>query len=150
MRIGHAHLKVRDLEIATAFYQQTLGLSVRESIGQAYVFMSGTDAHHELALQSVGAEARTPGRYDTGLFHLAFEVPDRAALAARYLRIRELGIQVVPVDHRISWALYFSDPDGNGVEIYCDTRSDDDGSRLWHGADRPLTEERLLAEHRNA
>jgi catechol 2,3-dioxygenase len=144
-KIGHAHVKVRDVERATAFYSRFLGLQVRERFGDRFVFMSGTDSHHELALQNVGSEARAPGRFDIGLFHVAFEVPDKQTLASSYQNLMESEVAVAPVDHRISWALYFSDPDGNGVELYCDTRKDDDGTDLWQGNDRPLTPEMLLA-----
>ena len=43
-----------------------------------------------------------------------------------------------PVDHLISWALYFSDPDGNGLELYLDRRCKaPGGAQLWHGCNRP-------------
>jgi len=144
-RIGHAHLKVRDVERAAAFYERFLGLRVRERVGGRFVFMSGTDVHHELALQEVGSAARGPGRLDVGLFHVAFEVAGRPALASRYRALVEAGVSVALVDHRISWAIYFSDPDGNGLEIYCDTRTEEDGADLWEGRDRPLAPDELLA-----
>lgn len=145
MKIGHAHLKVRDLERSVRFYQDAFGLKVRERIA-GFVFMSGTDMHHEIALQEVGPHARLPGRFDVGLFHVAFEVPDKHALAERYRYLVEHGMRVAAVDHRISWALYFSDPDGNGLEIYCDTRDDPNGAHDWRGGDRLLTEEMMMAE----
>jgi catechol 2,3-dioxygenase len=80
-KIGHVHIKVRDVDRAVEFYSRFLGLRVRERVGDQFVFMSDTDAHHELALQSVGPQAATPGRFDVGLFHVAFEVPDKQTLA---------------------------------------------------------------------
>jgi catechol 2,3-dioxygenase len=145
MRIGHAHLKVRDLERATAFYERFLGLEVRERLPDRYVFMSGGPLHHELALQRVPPDARLPGRYDVGLFHIAFEVPDKASFARAYRTLEEAGVPVALVDHRISWAMYFADPDGNGLEIYCDTRSEPDGVELWEASDRPLSAKQVLA-----
>lgn len=146
MKIGHAHLKVRDSQVSAAFYERVLGLTVRERVGRHFIFMSGTEVHHEIALQEVGAGASSPGRWDAGLFHVAFEVPDKRALANCYQTLVNLRIPVVMIDHRISWALYFSDPDGNGLEVYCDTRSEPDGVELWEGIDRPLSPKRLLAE----
>lgn len=148
MKIGHAHLKVRNLERSTQFYQEVFGLKIRERIGH-FVFMSGTDMHHEIALQEVGGDARLPGRFDVGLFHVAFEVPDKRSLADRYRFLIERGIRAVAVDHRISWAIYFSDPDGNGLEIYCDTRKEADGAEDWTEGDRLLTEEMVMAELSN-
>ena len=57
----------------------------------------------------------------------------------------EAGISVVAVDHYISWAMYFDDPDGNGLEIYCDTRTQPGGRQLWHGDNAPLENETILA-----
>lgn len=144
MKIGHAHIKVRDVGVAERFYHDALGLETRERVG-GFVFMSGTEMHHEIALQEVGSAGRLPGRFDVGLFHVAFEVPDRSALARCYRRLTEIGIRPVTVDHRISWAIYFDDPDGNGLEVYCDTRSER-GIGRWDGVDEPLTEEQLMAQ----
>ena len=145
-KIGHVHLKVRDLERSVAFYSRFLGLGVTEPVGRRFVFMSGTDVHHEVALQEVGKGATTPDRGQVGLYHVAFEVPDKRQLAEALRRLSESGLQVATVDHRISWAMYFQDPDGNGLELYCDTRGEADGAELWDGLDRPLTPEMLLVE----
>jgi len=145
MRIGHVHLKVRNLQQSIAFYQDALGLAVTERLGDALAFLSAGALHHELALQAVGPGAGRPGRADTGLYHVAFEVPDRPALAAVYQALRHAGVAVHPVDHRISWALYFNDPDVNGVEVYWDTRATAQGVTRWDGIDRPLTEQQLGA-----
>ncbi len=144
-KIGHAHIKVRDLDRAVAFYQRHVGLSVKERIGERFVFMTGGTKHHELALQEVGPAAPVPPAFGTGLFHVAFEVPSKVELAASYRRLRDDGVPVATVDHRISWAIYFSDPDGNGLELYCDTRAEPDGVDLWEGVDRALEPVRLLS-----
>lgn len=146
IEIGHAHLKVRDLDRSVEFYQRFLGMEVRERIGNRYVFMSGGDAHHQLAIQGVGREAPAPHPTSTGLYHIAFELSDSRALAEHYKRLIDAGVAVVAVDHRISWAIYFSDPDDNGLELYWDSRRQPDGAELWQGQDRPLGRERLLAE----
>jgi catechol 2,3-dioxygenase len=78
-----------------------------------------------------------------GLFHVAFEVDDRAGFVEAYDRLVDAGIPVAIVDHRISWAMYFSDPDGNGLEIYWDTRDQPGGVAIWEGRDRPLDLERM-------
>ncbi len=138
MTIGHVHLKIRDLKRSIAFYRQYLGMEVTESLGHRFVFMSAGKSHHELALQEVGMQAATPAPHDVGLYHMAFEVPDREALAATYQKLTEAGVPVYPVDHRISWAIYFNDPDSNGVEVYWDTRQTEHGVDRWEGVDRPL------------
>jgi catechol 2,3-dioxygenase len=133
----------RDLEDAVGFYERFLGMKVREEIAGHLVFLSRSDVHHELALQRVPAAAQNPGRYDVGLFHVAFEVDDRAGFVEAYDRLVDAGIPVAIVDHRISWAMYFSDPDGNGLEIYWDTRDQPGGVAIWEGRDRPLDLERM-------
>ena len=143
MKIGHVHLKVRNLPRSIEFYQRYLDMKVTEKLADSFVFLSGDDMHHQLALQEVGMQAVTPARHDVGLYHVAFEVPDRQALAATYRKLREGGVTAYPIDHRISWAIYFSDPDGNGVEVYWDTRKTSHGAGIWHGMDRPLSEQQL-------
>lgn len=137
MTIGHAHLKVRDLERAITFYGELLGLAVTERV-ENYAFLSATGRHHELALQEVGPNAATPPRGGVGLYHIAFEVENRAELDAVHQKLQAVGLPVTAVDHGISEALYFDDPDGNGVEIYRDTRSEPNGAPLWLGVTRPL------------
>lgn len=145
MKLGHAHLKVRDLDNAIAFYTQFLGLRVVERIGEQYAFLSGGERHHEIALQNVGMNAPMPSSHATGLYHIAFEVPDRAAFAEAYRNLMAAGVDVVTVDHLISWAIYFSDPDGNGLEIYWDKRQEPDGQSLWRGRNLQLRADKILA-----
>jgi len=145
MKIGHVHLKIRNLRQSVTFYREFLGMEITEQLGESFVFMSAGSMHHELALQEVGSDAARPKRYDVGLYHVAFEVPDRNALATIYQKLRGAGVPVSLVDHRISWALYFSDPDGNGIEVYWDTRETEHGARIWEGRDRSLTVSQLSA-----
>ena len=60
-------------------------------------------------------------------------------------RQAEAGVAVAAVNHFISWAIYFDDPDGNGLEIYWDTRHEPGGAALWHGANAPLSAATILA-----
>lgn len=130
--VGHVHLKVRDLDRAVDFYAAALGLDVTERHAD-YAFLSweqpeaGAERrrHHDVALQAVGPDAEGPGT-GVGLYHAAFEVDSAEALRATYERLRERGVPVSPVDHGISRALYFEDPDGNGLEVYRDTRAERD------------------------
>ncbi|MGJ3242051.1 MAG: VOC family protein [Opitutales bacterium] len=141
MRIGHTHLKVRDLEKSVGFYKRYLRLEERERIGETFSFLSGTDMHHEIALQQLGASASSPRPDTVGLYHVAFEAKSKDELRQLYERLVADGIPHVLVDHRISVAIYFADPDQNGLEVYQDTRSEVNGSRLWQGIDRPISAE---------
>lgn len=144
-KIGHTHLKVRDLDRAIAFYTRFFTLKLIERVGDWYAFLSGGQFHHEIALQNVGPDAPQPAAASVGLYHVAFEVPDRRSFALAYQSLTEAGVRVALVDHLISWAMYFDDPDGNGLEIYWDTRYEPGGQTLWHGRNLPLPEEKLLA-----
>ena len=144
-KIGHAHLKVRDLDRAVAFYERFLRLRVTERVGDHYVFMTGGDFHHEIALQRVAADAPAPAPHGVGLYHVAFEVPSKRAFAEAFQALREAGVRVGAVDHFISWAMYFDDPDGNGLEIYWDTRGEPGGKPLWRGENEDLSPEQVLA-----
>ena len=143
--IGHAHLFVRDLARSVAFYKDYLGLQVTEITGETTAFLTSGAAHHELALSALGMAALDPAPQSVGLFHLAFDVPDKRRFALAYSKLTEGGITVSPVDHKIGWGAYFKDPDGNLLEIYCDTRREPDGEGLWGGQNRPLAGERILA-----
>ncbi len=143
MKIGHVHLKIRNLQRSIDFYSNYLDMKVIERLADKFVFMSAGKMHHELALQEVGEDAPLPKKHAVGLYHVAFEVPDKKSLVETYQKLKKGGVTVYPVDHRISWALYFNDPDGNGVEAYWDTRGTEHGVDLWEGTDRPLTEWQL-------
>jgi catechol 2,3-dioxygenase len=130
--LGHVHLKVRDVERAVSFYTDVFDLAITERVGR-YAFLSFGDHHHDVALQGVGADAPAPGP-GVGLYHAAFEVESADELRAVYETLEERGVDVSPVDHRISKALYFDDPSGNGLEVYLDTRDADDED--WEGTNR--------------
>jgi catechol 2,3-dioxygenase len=122
VRIGHVHLKVADLERAIAFYHGVLGFDVTQRYGSQAAFLSAGGYHHHIGLntwESQGGSPPAPGT--TGLYHVAILYPTRAALADALRRLIAAGIPLEGAsDHGVSEALYLSDPDGNGVELYWD------------------------------
>ncbi len=133
-RIGHVHLKVADLERAIAFYCDVLGFELVQRMGDQAAFVSAGGYHHHIGLNTWNSKGGTPpAPHHTGLFHLAILYPERAALADALLRLREAGVRLEGAsDHAVSEALYLSDPDGNGVELYWD-RPEADWPRLPNG-----------------
>ena len=121
-RIGHVHLKVSDLERALAFYVGVLGFALLQRFGSQAAFISAGGYHHHIGLntwESRGGKPPAPGA--TGLFHLAVLYPTRADLADALRRLSDAGIPLDGAsDHGVSEALYLSDPDANGVELYWD------------------------------
>ena len=144
MKLGHVHLKVKELERSVAFYTDMFDLEVTERLGDRFAFLTGNEMHHTLALQALGEGALNAPPKTVGLFHVAFEVPTKETFAESYRELKRQGVEVFTIDHLISWAMYFDDPDGNGLEIYVDTRSEDDGAKSWQGNNRPLREEQIL------
>jgi catechol 2,3-dioxygenase len=142
-QLGHAHLYVRTLDRSIDFYARVLGLSLTERIGDALAFLSSTAQHHTLALQALGESALPPLERSVGLYHVAFELPSTAALKEALVRLDDHGTRWQAVDHGISWAVYFDDPDGNGLELYIDRRHHPDGRKEWGGMSARLPRERI-------
>ena len=121
-RIGHIHLKVADLDRALQFYHGILGFDIQQRYGDQAVFLGAGGYHHHIALntwESLGGNPPPPGH--TGLYHTAILFPDRASLGAAVKRVMAAGITLDgAADHGVSEAVYLSDPDGNGVELYRD------------------------------
>jgi catechol 2,3-dioxygenase len=145
VKLGHVHLKVRDLDAAVEFYVALLGMRVTEHIGGRFAFLSFGDAHHDLALQALGAGAPGPAFDAVGLSHVAFELPDRQAFAEAWQRLAAMRREASAADHRIAWSIYCADPAGNGVELYVDTRAELDGASAWRGASVPLDDAAIVA-----
>ncbi len=133
-RIGHVHLKVSDLERSVAFYRDVLGFDVTSRYGDHAAFLSAGGYHHHIGLNTWDSEGGArPASGTTGLFHLAIVYPTEAALATALKRVIAAGVQLEGAsDHGVSKAIYFDDPDGNGIEIYWD-RAEADWPRLSDG-----------------
>lgn len=125
-RIGHVHLKVSNLDRALGFYVGVLGFQLMQRYGTQAAFISAGGYHHHIGLntwESLGGPPPPPGT--TGLFHTAVLYPTRADLADALRRLIEAGIELDGAsDHGVSEALYLSDPDRNGVELYWDRPAD--------------------------
>jgi catechol 2,3-dioxygenase len=117
--MGAVRLNVSDVARSRAFYEQALGLRAIELDSGAIALAAGEGR----ALVELYGDSSAPklDRRATGLFHLAVLVPSRRDLA---LALQRLATARWPLDgasdHLVSEALYLSDPDGNGIEIYRD------------------------------
>ena len=120
--IGHVHLRVADLERSLKFYRDILGFEVTAWYDDQAVFLSAGGYHHHIGLNTWGSKNGTPPpKGHTGLYHLAILLPDRKELAKLVKRVKDTNYLIDDAeDHGVSEAIYLHDPDGNGVELYCD------------------------------
>lgn len=125
LRWSHAFVHVADMDAMVGFYADVLGFEVTDTgeVGGAPVtFMSQVETdHHQLAFLERPAEdgAALPNRVG----HFAFRVESLEDVKAMHDRLtaddRVQGI--APVTHGNAWSVYFADPEGNGIEVFCDT-----------------------------
>jgi catechol 2,3-dioxygenase len=149
--IGHVHLKVSDIDRALDFYVGILGFEEQARMGDQAAFVSAGGYHHHIGLNTWESKGGSPPPAGTtGLYHFAIRFPTRAALAEAVKGVVDAGIRIGGSDHGVSEAVYFADPDGNGIELYWDRPQEEwprtpDGSRVAMYS-RPLDLQGLLAE----
>lgn len=114
--IGRVTLQVSDLERSVAFYEGLLGFRVIERTSDVVLLGPGSTV---LVVLRAGA-TRPLGVRRLGLFHFAILLPDRPALGRCLTHLSAAGVPLGASDHLVSEALYLSDPDGLGIEIYRD------------------------------
>jgi len=121
-RIGHVHLKVANLQRALDFYCGVLGFELTQRYAEEAAFVSAGGYHHHIGLNTwESRDGSSPPKGTTGLYHFAILYPTRAALADALRRLMQANISLEGAsDHGVSEALYLSDPDGNGIELYWD------------------------------
>ena len=145
LRNGAATLRVADLARATAFYRETLGLVPGD--GQpGRTVLCARDGVPLLVLRETPGARHVPRA--AGLYHFAVLLPSRADLGRALKRLIDTGTRFGQSDHLVSEALYLSDPDGNGIELYRDRPR---SQWTWHGgmvemAVDPLDLDSLLEE----
>lgn len=123
VHVGRAHLVVRDLDTMASFYEQALGLKRIEQSASGVELGAGERVL--LTLTTRGDAAPAP-RNAAGLFHNAFLMPDRAELAHWLAHAAQLGLPFDGAsDHLVSEAIYLSDPEGNGIEVYRDRKPEE-------------------------
>jgi len=122
VRIGHVHLKVANLQRALDFYCGVLGFELTQRYGEEAAFVSAGGYHHHIGLNTwESRDGSPPPKGATGLYHFAILYPTRAALADALRRLMQANISLEGAsDHGVSEALYLSDPDRNGIELYWD------------------------------
>ncbi|MGO3250342.1 MAG: VOC family protein [Microbacterium gubbeenense] len=117
--MGPVTLRVADLDAMTRYYTQAVPLTVLTAVGPMVVLGRGTDP---VVILEHAPELRRASPRDAGLFHTAIVFNTESALAAAVASVarRAPGTFTGSADHLVSKAFYFTDPEGNGVELYWD------------------------------
>src|SRR5262245_59524030 len=118
-RIGRVRLQVSDLTRSLAYYTDVLGFTVSMREGDIAV-LATTDAVPLVELQERKGSRPVPRHGRLGLYHFAILLPDRQALGRFLAHLAEVGAYAASADHLVSEAIYLTDPDGLGIEVYAD------------------------------
>jgi catechol 2,3-dioxygenase len=147
-RPGAVRLQVSDLERSLEFYRRVLGLSVVGRRHREIELGAAGDSTALVVLVERPGVRPVPRPAALGLYHFAILLPDRASLAAFVVHLADIGTHAGMSDHAVSEAIYLSDPDGLGIEVYADRPRS-----AWEHRDRqivmttrPLNVRALLAE----
>jgi len=145
--VGEVNLKVLDLQKMTRFYQEFIGFRVLERSDDRTVLTA--DGKTPLLTLERPADVVPRAERTAGLYHFAILLPSRADLSAFLRHLLESDYPMGAADHAVSEALYISDPEGNGIEVYRDRPSSewtwDDNNRV-HMVTDPLDVRGILAE----
>jgi len=146
VHIGAVGMEVRDLDCVTAYYRDTLGLTVQERTGQVARLSVGGVVLLELIHKP---DALPDDPREAGLYHTAFLMPTRADLARWILHAAKNHVPFTGAsDHDVSEAIYLDDPEGNGVEVYSDRPREKwrrDGKFIFQKTD-PLDIDAIIRE----
>jgi catechol 2,3-dioxygenase len=120
LSVAHVELNVLGLGRMLTFYHDLLGFSVVAEDAYSAQLAPAPGAAPILTLSAPPDLQRQP-QFSTGLYHVAYRFPDRRSLATTLLRVAASRWPLQGAsDHRVSEAIYFADPEGNGIEIYRD------------------------------
>ncbi|MFC9357910.1 VOC family protein [Rhodococcus sp. NPDC057014] len=117
-------INVYDIKKMEKFYTEVIGLVVTDrGVGKNFkadlVFMSvNPDTHHQVALAS-GRDVNSPR---STINQISFSLESLDELREMYRAVRDYGVDALkPLNHGVSWSVYFFDPEGNTVELYVDS-----------------------------
>ncbi|HSP23292.1 MAG TPA: VOC family protein [Planococcus sp. (in: firmicutes)] len=127
--VGEVGLKVLDINGMVEFYRDIIGFEVLEKSADSAVL--GAGGKSLLRLEGVDGLQGKDQRY-AGLYHFAILLPSREDLGRILIHLHNKGARLGSSDHLVSEALYLSDPEGNGIEIYRDREPED---WIWNGSE---------------
>ncbi|HIB13376.1 MAG TPA: glyoxalase [Dehalococcoidia bacterium] len=134
-KVGHVVLKVRDLEKSAEWYSRVLGMEIMTRAKDfPMIFLSFGNQHHDIALMKAPDGAEMGG---LGLAHVAMQINGgEEKLRQLYGRLLSAGVSINHVwEHSVSRSVYFLDPDGIELEIFCETMGLEQGMEVMRGSD---------------
>jgi catechol 2,3-dioxygenase len=120
LRLGPVRLQVADLDRSIGYYERVVGLRTLQSTPVRATLAAPGDDTPLVELDELRGATPVPRRGRLGLYHFALLLPDRASLGRFVAHLRALGEPAGSADHLVSEALYLTDPDGLGIEVYAD------------------------------
>ena len=132
-RIGRVRLQVSDIDRSVAYYEQVLGMRAISRVNDTVQLGAHGDDHILLELVEKRDARQVPRRGLLGLYHFAVLLPDRASLGRFIAHLNDIGAYAGMSDHLVSEAVYLTDPDGLGIEVYADRPRES-----WKLVDRQL------------
>jgi catechol 2,3-dioxygenase len=120
---SEVNIKVKDLDYALTFYQNIIGFKVLEKTNRKAVLT--TDGKTPLVTLEQPENVIAKEERMSGLYHFAILLPSRADLSVFLRHFLGTGYPLGAADHYVSEALYITDPDGNGIEVYRDRPSNE-------------------------
>lgn len=131
--VGRVRLQIADLERSIAYYETVIGLRVLRRDGRVAYLAAQDDDRVLVELHERPGVRPMARRGLIGLYHFAILLPDRAALGRFLQHLADLGARAGMSDHFVSEAIYLTDPDGLGIEVYADRPRS-----AWRVEDRQL------------
>ena len=120
LTLGPVRLQVGDLDRSLTYYDRVLGLRVLHRGDAAATLGAWGDAVPLVELRELRGAVPVPRRGRLGLYHFALLLPDRASLGRFVAHLAAIREPAGSADHLVSEALYLTDPDGLGIEVYAD------------------------------
>ena len=118
--VGGVTLQVSDLKRSVTYYSDVLRIAVLERQENAARLGVGATGQQLVILQEKRGISRAPRAGRFGLFHFAVLLPDRPSLGRFAAHLLSSDVRPGMADHAVSEALYLTDPDGLGIEVYAD------------------------------
>ena len=121
-RVGHLVINVKDLDASTKFYTEIIGFGIAVERAGFGTFLTCGKIHHDLALFQAKEDAQPVSDGGLGLNHMALQVENWDMLQDFYTHLNANSVAIDrTTDHSMTKSIYLKDPDGNGIELFCNS-----------------------------